>query len=141
MDRDGALYSRHEWETGADATWRRGANGLTWAVRSSCPHPTTSSVSRIGSCQLSDLVLCPNTIDRSIRKHQGLWLALPQSDDRSWRAPGVGWAGMSAAPLQFLLLVFAGWVNRRQREVVEYLQEENRVLREQLGGRSPAVHR
>jgi hypothetical protein len=43
--------------------------------------------------------------------------------------------GMSAAPLQFLLLVFAGWVNRRQREVVEYLQEENRVLREQLGDR------
>jgi len=42
---------------------------------------------------------------------------------------------MSAAPLQFLLLVFAGWVNRRQREVVEYLQEEYRVLREQLGDR------
>ncbi|HEU4726509.1 MAG TPA: integrase core domain-containing protein [Kofleriaceae bacterium] len=42
---------------------------------------------------------------------------------------------MSAAPLQFLLLVFAGWVNRHQREVVEYLQEENRVLREQLGDR------
>src|SRR5882672_10665652 len=42
---------------------------------------------------------------------------------------------MSGAPLQFLLLVFAGWVNRRQREVVEYLQEENRVLREQLGDR------
>jgi putative transposase len=42
---------------------------------------------------------------------------------------------MSAAPLQFLLLVFAGWVNRRQGEVVEYLQEENRVLREQLGAR------
>jgi putative transposase len=42
---------------------------------------------------------------------------------------------MSAAPLQFLLLVFARWVNRRQREVIEYLQEENRVLREQLGDR------
>jgi hypothetical protein len=42
---------------------------------------------------------------------------------------------MSVAPLQFLLLVFAGWVNRRQAEVVVYLQEENRVLREQLGGR------
>jgi hypothetical protein len=42
---------------------------------------------------------------------------------------------MSAAPLQFLLLVFAGWVNRGQREILEYLQEENRVLREQLGGR------
>jgi hypothetical protein len=42
---------------------------------------------------------------------------------------------MSVAPLQFLLLVFAGWVNRHQAEVVAYLQEENRVLREQLGER------
>ena len=42
---------------------------------------------------------------------------------------------MSVAPLQFLLLVFAGWVNRRQIKVIEYLQEENRVLREQLGER------
>ena len=42
---------------------------------------------------------------------------------------------MSVAPLQFLLLVFAGWVNRRQLEIVELLQEENRALREQLGGR------
>jgi hypothetical protein len=32
------------------------------------------------------------------------------------------------------VLVFAGWVNRRQLEVLEYVQEENRVLREQLGG-------
>jgi hypothetical protein len=36
---------------------------------------------------------------------------------------------MSVAPLQFLLLVFAGWVNCRQLEIVEFLQEENRVLR------------
>ena len=42
---------------------------------------------------------------------------------------------MSVAPLQLSLLVFAGWVNRRQLEIVEFLQEENRVLREQLGGR------
>jgi putative transposase len=42
---------------------------------------------------------------------------------------------MSIAPLRFLLLVFAGWVNRRQVEILEYLQEENRVLREQLGDR------
>jgi hypothetical protein len=27
-----------------------------------------------------------------------------------------------------LLLVFAGWVNRRQLEIVEFLQEENCVL-------------
>jgi putative transposase len=33
------------------------------------------------------------------------------------------------------MLVFAGWVNRRQLELLEYVQEENRVLREQLGSR------
>ncbi|MCU1281419.1 MAG: hypothetical protein JWM53_4965 [bacterium] len=44
---------------------------------------------------------------------------------------------MSGQPLQFLLLLFAGWVNRRQLEVIDYLKEENRVLREQLHGRPP----
>lgn len=34
-----------------------------------------------------------------------------------------------------LLLMFAGWVNRRQLEVIEYLQEENRVLTERMSGR------
>jgi putative transposase len=38
-------------------------------------------------------------------------------------------------PLQLLLVIFAGWVNRQQLEVIEYLQEENRVLKERLGGR------
>jgi transposase InsO family protein len=38
-------------------------------------------------------------------------------------------------PLQFLLMLMAGWVNRRQLEVIDYLKEENRILREQLGGR------
>lgn len=37
--------------------------------------------------------------------------------------------------LQFLLLVFSGWVNQEQQAVIDYLQEENAVLREQLGGR------
>jgi len=37
--------------------------------------------------------------------------------------------------LQYLLLMFAGWVNRHQQQVIDYLLEENRVLREQLGGR------
>jgi hypothetical protein len=30
-------------------------------------------------------------------------------------------------PLQLLLLMFAGWINRHQLDVIEYLQEENRV--------------
>jgi putative transposase len=38
-------------------------------------------------------------------------------------------------PVQMLLLMFAGWVNRHQLDVIEYLQEENRVLKERMGGR------
>jgi putative transposase len=38
-------------------------------------------------------------------------------------------------PLRFLLVALAGWINQQQREVIEYLQAENRVLREQLGPR------
>jgi hypothetical protein len=38
-------------------------------------------------------------------------------------------------PLQLLLVIFAGWVNRHQLGVIEYSQEENRVLKEHLGGR------
>ncbi len=36
---------------------------------------------------------------------------------------------MDRLPLQFLMLVFAGWVNRHQQEMIEYLQEENRIGR------------
>jgi putative transposase len=35
--------------------------------------------------------------------------------------------------LRFLLVLFAGWIHREQAQVVDYLVEENRVLREQLG--------
>lgn len=42
---------------------------------------------------------------------------------------------MMPLPLQFLLFLFAGWVSRHQQETIEYLQEENRVLREQLSGK------
>jgi hypothetical protein len=38
-------------------------------------------------------------------------------------------------PFQFLLVAVAGWMNQRQQQVIEYLREENRVLREQLGDR------
>jgi len=33
-------------------------------------------------------------------------------------------------PLQLLLMMFSGWVNRRQQKVIEYILEENRVLKE-----------
>jgi hypothetical protein len=38
-------------------------------------------------------------------------------------------------PFQFVVIVLAGWMNQRQQNVIEYLREENRVLREQLGER------
>ena len=37
--------------------------------------------------------------------------------------------------LQFFFLIFSGWVNRHQQDVIDYLKVENRVLREQLAGR------
>jgi hypothetical protein len=38
-------------------------------------------------------------------------------------------------PLQLLLVAVTAWLDRREREVLAYLIEENRVLRRQLGGR------
>jgi putative transposase len=32
-------------------------------------------------------------------------------------------------------MMFAGWVNRPQLRIIEYLKEENRVLKERLGDR------
>ena len=36
------------------------------------------------------------------------------------------------SPLPMLLVTLAGWVNRHQQRVIEYLVEENRVLKEQV---------
>ena len=40
---------------------------------------------------------------------------------------------MQGILLQFIVTILAGWVHRGQQQVVDYLIEENRVLREQLG--------
>ncbi len=37
--------------------------------------------------------------------------------------------------LQFLILTTAGWLKRQQEDAIDYLREENRVLREQLGSK------
>ncbi len=36
-------------------------------------------------------------------------------------------------PWQLLVLILAGWVNRQQQEIIEYLRTENRILRESHG--------
>ena len=38
-------------------------------------------------------------------------------------------------PLASVVLLFAGWVNRQQQAVIDYLLEENRVLRAAHGPR------
>src|SRR5438552_11148774 len=38
-------------------------------------------------------------------------------------------------PFSFLVISIAGWMNQHQQRVIEYLMEENRVLREQIGNR------
>ena len=43
------------------------------------------------------------------------------------------------AALQMVLGVLTGWLDRREREAVAYLIEENRLLRRQLGGRRLAL--
>jgi hypothetical protein len=43
-------------------------------------------------------------------------------------------------PFRFVLIALVGWVNQRQLHMIDYLREENRVLREQLGGRRLQLH-
>jgi len=42
-------------------------------------------------------------------------------------------------PFSFLVVSVAGWMNQHQQHVVEYLMEENRVLREQIGKNRNAI--
>jgi hypothetical protein len=42
---------------------------------------------------------------------------------------------MGTEAVRFLVLWMAGWIHSRQLEVIDFLREENRVLREQIGGR------
>ena len=38
-------------------------------------------------------------------------------------------------PFRFVVISIAGWMNHQQQQAIDYLREENRVLREQFGGR------
>jgi putative transposase len=38
-------------------------------------------------------------------------------------------------PFRFLLVAVAGWMNQQQQHAIEYLREENQILRAQLGNR------
>ncbi len=42
---------------------------------------------------------------------------------------------MKIKPYTMLLVMMAGWLNRHQQDVIEYLKEENKILREKLGNK------
>ena len=68
-----------------------------------------------------------------------LWAWCPKTrTDGDITRGGVGeqqvWMSMPL-PVHFLMVIFAGWVNRKQQAVIEYLQAENEVLKSQLKGR------
>ena len=39
---------------------------------------------------------------------------------------------MKAKPMTMLLAMLAGWINRQQQEMIEYLKAENSILKDQL---------
>jgi hypothetical protein len=41
----------------------------------------------------------------------------------------------SLDPFRFVLIAVSGWMNQQQLQLIHYLREGNRVLREQLGGK------
>ena len=45
---------------------------------------------------------------------------------------------MSIQPFHLLLCALARWLNREQAAIVDYLREENRVLRDRLGPKRSA---
>ena len=44
-------------------------------------------------------------------------------------------------PWQLMLIILAGWINRQQQEVIEYLRTENAVLKEKLRQEANLVNR
>ena len=69
----------------------------------------------------------PETIGRA-------WSNRGLGEQRQRPAQGVSFEGRINLR-SFLLVCFAGWMNRRQQAVIEYLQKEVRALQEQLGKR------
>ena len=42
-------------------------------------------------------------------------------------------------PTNFLMVVFAGWLNREQQAAIEYLKAENEILKIAASGSSAAI--
>lgn len=44
---------------------------------------------------------------------------------------------MNVTPWHFFMVMMAGWINREQQNVIDYLKAENEILREQIIGQMP----
>jgi len=84
-------------------------------------------------------------VTESVADSRGRWttlLGLPHLNLPAAKAPAVfvnlaGHRTLPAMPpfLHALALILAGWVNRHQQRILDFLLEENRILRRQLGKR------
>src|SRR5262245_9678058 len=93
--------------------------------------PDTDRALNIEIAELADRhapVVCRKSSQRNARHLRGL---------SSFVARPVGYdvAAMGTEAVRFLVVWMAGWIHSRQLEVIDFLREENRILREQLGGR------
>jgi hypothetical protein len=81
-----------------------------------------------------------STVPRIVRKIAYRWVSANARRGRRGLAPEAAVRqalamDSLAQPFAFFLLLFSGWVNRQQQDVIEYLREENRVLRAAHGSR------
>ena len=76
---------------------------------------------------------CKNSIDRKSSRIGVVQVRLPQPLELAAAAQQSFISPRMNLYFQLLVVMLAGWVNRHQQSVIEYLQTENRALREQLG--------
>ena len=98
----------------------------------------TGDWARGGSCpvQKVDRTVTALFVESCPEGNPLIWIGLLALSDRGTVPERVSSTGMSTfQPWQFFLITTAGWINRHQQDVIDYLVEENRVLKSQLRGK------
>ena len=78
-------------------------------------------------------LICSSVDDPVVFKNSISLKLLVEGWDRFRVIRSVGRATFD--PFSFVVISIAGWMNQHQQHVIDYLIEENRVLREQIGAR------
>lgn len=106
------------------------AKALAYRIRLRCMHWCSQYFHAHGSNLLSSSLrgYCP----RMVRKLERVELRASIVRFRDNEAKDMRTV---LAPLRSVLIAAAGWMNHQQLQMIEYLREENRVFREQLGER------